>query len=132
MGKRLYSFWKTILIGIILLLSSSPAVFSDTLKIHYYSNFNEFAHLDSKYSQSDKYLVYKYVSFTTDGTVHYTNVGLVFDVDKNWYQKNKVEDIIFLRYANGGWTRINYNTKTESANYIHYKVNTTNSEITGP
>jgi len=123
MKKNPYFFWKGTFIGIILLLSFGPAVFSDTLKIHYYNNFNEFAHLNSKYSQPDKYLVYKYASFTTDGTVHYTDVSLTFDVDKNWYKKNKIEDIIFLQYVNGSWTRINYNTKTESSGHVHYRLN---------
>ncbi len=124
MKKRFNFFNILTLLGIIFLVSYTQSVFADTLTIHYYDNFNEFAHLDSKYSQPDKYLVYKYVSFTnTDSNIHYTDVTLGFKVDKNWYQQNKIGDIIFLRYSNGDWDRINYNSKTDSGNYLYYKVN---------
>jgi len=123
MKKQFHFFRGILLLGIIFFLSYAPSAFSDTLKIHYYNNFSEFAHLDSKYSQPDKYLVYKYVSFATDSDIHYVDVILGFDVDKNWYQENKVEDIVFLRYSNGSWTRINYSSKTNSGNYFHYQVN---------
>ena len=99
-----------------------PGVFSDTLKIHYYDDFSEFVNLDSKYSQPDKYLVYKYASFAIDGDFHYVNVILGFDIDKNWYRENKIEDVVFLRYLDGEWVRINYESKTDSGNHLHYQI----------
>ena len=123
MKRQIYFFRGILLLGIIFFLSYTPNVFSDTLKIHYYNDFSEFANLDSKYSQPDKYLVYKYASFTnTDSSINYVDVTLRFKVDKNWYQKNRVEDVIFLRYSNGNWTRINYSAKTDAGNYLYYQV----------
>ncbi len=123
MKKRIHFFEKLIVLGLVLFVIYASGVFADTLKIHYYNDFSEFAHLDSKYSQPDKYLVYKYVSFTnTDSNIQYTDVVLGFKIDKDWYKQNRIEDVVFLRYSDGSWVRVNYSSKTDAGDYLYYKV----------
>jgi hypothetical protein len=95
---------------------------ASSLQVHYYDEPSDFANLDAKYKELDKYLIYKYLSFSSDTTLEYVNVTLTFSVDNNWYEKNKIKDVIFLRYDNGGWTRVNYQSKTTSGEFKKYQV----------
>jgi hypothetical protein len=95
---------------------------ADTLKVHYYDNPTDFANLDNKYKQVDKYLVYKYLSFNSEDGIKYTDVTLIFSVDKNWYSQNKIKDVVFLRYDNNRWTRVNYQDKIDAGNFQNYRV----------
>ncbi len=99
---------------------------SDTLTVRYYDNFDDFAHLDDKYKQIDRYLVYKYLSFRSRESIDYVDVGLGFIVDKSWYNNNRIEDIFFLRYNNGSWTKIPYDSKTNYGEYFKYNLKSSN------
>ena len=115
---------KKILLAVIslLLLYNPLNSRADTLKVKYYEDFSQFAHLDQKYSNPDKYLVFKFLSFNKEGNIEYEDVTLKFVVDKKWYEKNKIEDIIFLRHDQDGWQRIPYINKIVQGNDIIYSV----------
>jgi hypothetical protein len=123
--KRKINKKRSIILGFIFslfLFGNISVVVASSLKINYYNNPSDFANLDVKYKKMDEYLVYKYLSFFSDASLKYIDVALTFSVDSNWYEKNKIKDVIFLRYDNGSWTRVNYQNKIESKGFKKYQV----------
>ena len=107
--------WEVGLLFMVAFCFLAPVQASDVLKIKYYDNPQDFSHLDDKYKNLDKYLLYKYISFASENNKSYNNVTLTFLVDNNWYKKNRIQDVIFLKFADGLWEKINYQNK--SLNY---------------
>jgi hypothetical protein len=98
----------------------------NALIIEYLDDFPGDAGLDSRYKEVDKYMVYKYVKFSFKESVTVNSVGLKFIVDNSWYEKNKVKDVIFLKFNNGSWSRVGYNSKSDIGGYSKYEI-TSNS-----
>ncbi len=126
---------KIILVGTFMLtvglvigvsFSAVSAQSSNTLSIKYLDDFPGGVDFDSRYKEVDKYLVYKYVSFSFAQDVVINSVGLSFLVDDEWYIENEVKDIVFLKFENGSWDRIGYDSKTASGSNRKYQV-TSNS-----
>ncbi len=107
---------------LLLALSQHKVVEAANLKIKYLSELPSSVRLDDKYYQQDKYLVYKYILFQFDQTVSVSGVKIKFIVDKDWYNKNEIKDVIFLHYLNGHWQRANYQSKGKDGNYFVYQV----------
>lgn len=98
------------------------AQISNILSVKYLDNFPGGIGFDSKYEQVDKYLVYKYVEFSFERVIAVNSVELSFIVDDNWYDGNKVEDVVFLKFDNGSWSRVNYSNKSTEGGYKKYQV----------
>ena len=94
----------------------------NTLSVKYLEDFPGGVNFDSEYRQVDKYLVYKYVEFSFDEEVTVNSVGLSFLVDNDWYNRNDVKDVIFLRFNRGNWSRVGYDSKFTEGSYIKYGV----------
>ena len=99
---------------------------SNTLSIKYLDDFPGNVDFDSRYKEVDKYLVYKYVSLSFARDIVVNSIGLSFLVDDEWYAENKVKDIVFLKFENGSWDRVGYDSKTTSGGNRKYQV-TSNS-----
>ncbi len=108
----------------ILLLLGLPQhkVKAANLKIKYLSELPSNVKLDDKYYRQDKYLIYKYILFQFDQTISVSGVKIKFIVDKNWYNKNKIKDVIFLHYQDGHWQRVNYQSKGKDGDYFVYQI----------
>jgi len=126
--KNLFKIQRIIFIILVLVIWGADfctgvrAQVNNTLNIKYLDNFPGDVNFDSKYQKPEEYLVYKYVKFSFGQSITTSSVKLSFLVDNNWYEKNNIKDVIFLRFNNGSWTRVGYNNKTVEGNYKNIKL----------
>jgi hypothetical protein len=92
------------------------------LSVKYLDDFPGGTGFDSKYEQVNKYLIYKYVEFSFEKAVTVNSAELSFTVDDSWYDDNNIEDVVFLKFDNGSWSRINYNNRSNDGGYKKYQV----------
>jgi hypothetical protein len=113
--------WGIAIFGVLFCLSVNAQV-NNNLKVEYLDKFPGAIDFNNKYQDFDKYIVYKYVKFSFVNDIKINTVNINFIVDKKWYKENNIEGIIFLKYSNDEWSRVNYSEKRNENSYIKYEV----------